>query len=896
MPVVRWTAPVAADYRILAKWLDLNPINNGGSAHVVINGQQVFGEQQSGTFIGQVWEDEGNAMMPTQTFRLQAGAVVDFVLSTRTGDTNTDDTAFTAAIVRVPRVAITSPTAEVFEGADVPITVSAQHNYPITAIKLLIDGQAAPLPEDETAPYQFTLPDVEAGTYYLTAVARDESDAETASDGTTVIPDLSTLKPLKLVVKKGGPAAAARAERTRNSGVGRRPSAGGVTFRCTKSGLWKDPATWGGIGVPGKNDDAIIPQGFQVTYENVAGAPSLEIHNLELAGRLVSNRGLVVFGKMQASGSVVGFADPDAFVLTIDTGALFVNVAGQAIFENVIFTNYGTVILAQDGRITSTRTSFVNSGTVKILPPPGSNRPTIAVVRGVEIKGGVISLGNYTQLITRGANIVAAGAGNIVAAGGGNIVAAGAGNIVAAGAGNLIGSDGASLIGPDGASLIGSDGASIVAAGAGNIVAAGAGNLIGSDGASIVAAGAGNLVGRPAESAEAAADPGTISLGGGTVSGNLNLVGDVSNTGAFISPGNSAGKIRIAGKYTQGAGGTLLLEVGGTTANPPKFDQLQITGTATLGGKLIVKTIDGFTPQSSTNFAPLTYASVTGNFANVTSNAQITLGPQGMTMKVSGPNPPAPRALNISTRLQIQSGDNVLFAGFIVTGPAGSTKKVLIRGIGPSLAQFGVAGTIPDPLLELHSSGPTVINDNWEQAPNKSEIPPAFVPKDSRESVIIATLPPGNYSAILKGAHGETGVGLAEVYDFATASPAQLANISTRGFVQTADNVLIGGFIIAGNEPAKVMVLAIGPSLASFGLQGVLLDPELEVHDANGGVIGNDNWRSTQETEIRRTGLAPTHDKESAVLATLTPGNYTAVVRGKNDTTGIGVVQAYNIP
>jgi photosystem II stability/assembly factor-like uncharacterized protein len=253
------------------------------------------------------------------------------------------------------------------------------------------------------------------------------------------------------------------------------------------------------------------------------------------------------------------------------------------------------------------------------------------------------------------------------------------------------------------------------------------------------------------------------------------------------------------------------------------------------------------------------------------------------------------KLLNISTRLQIQSGDNGLFAGFIVTGPAGSTKKVLIRGIGPSLAQFGVPGTIPDPFLELHTGGAPVTNDNWQQAPNKNEIPTGFAPKDPRESIIIATLPPGNYSAILKGAHGETGVGLAEVYDLNPTSAAQLANIATRGLVQTGDNVLIGGFIVAGNEPAKILVRAIGPSLAAFGLQGVLADTELELHDSNGGVTGNDDWRSTQEAEIIATSIPPKHNKESAVLAVLAPGNYTAVVRGKNNTTGIAVVEAYNL-
>ena len=138
-------------------------------------------------------------------------------------------------------------------------------------------------------------------------------------------------------------------------------------------------------------------------------------------------------------------------------------------------------------------------------------------------------------------------------------------------------------------------------------------------------------------------------------------------------------------------------------------------------------------------------------------------------------------------------------------------------------------------------------------------------------------------------------MGLVEVYDFDATSTAALANIATRGFVNTGDNVMIGGFIIGGAEPAKVLVRAIGPSLTNFGLQGALQATTLELHDSNGSVISNDGWRSTQESEIIATTIPPTSDNEAAILATLVPGNYTAIVRGKNDTTGIAVVEAYNL-
>jgi hypothetical protein len=219
---------------------------------------------------------------------------------------------------------------------------------------------------------------------------------------------------------------------------------------------------------------------------------------------------------------------------------------------------------------------------------------------------------------------------------------------------------------------------------------------------------------------------------------------------------------------------------------------------------------------------------------------------------------------------------------------------VLIRGLGPSLAQFGVPNTLSDPLLELHKSDGTVTNDNWQQG-DTSQIPSGFAPADSRESVIVATLTPGNYSAVVKGAHGETGVGIAEVYDLDSASAAKLANISTRGFINTGDDVMIGGFIVGGTEPAKVLVRAIGPTLSDFGVQGALQDPTLELHDSNGMTIANDDWRETQEAEIIATTIPPNKNKEPAILATLAPGNYTAVVRGKNNTTGVGLVEAYNL-
>ena len=273
--------------------------------------------------------------------------------------------------------------------------------------------------------------------------------------------------------------------------------------------------------------------------------------------------------------------------------------------------------------------------------------------------------------------------------------------------------------------------------------------------------------------------------------------------------------------------------------------------------------------------------------------------------------PPTPTELgNISTRMNVGTGDNVLIGGIIIQGNA--PKKVIIRAIGPELTQYGVPGALQDPTLELHDGSGALIgqNDNWGTtilggvitSDQVAEIQASgLAPGDSHESAIIATLQPGNYTAIIRGEpDGTTGVALVEVYDLGTASldvssNAQLGNISTRGLVQTGDNVMIGGFIVRGDMPATVIVRAIGPSLTAYGVPGALQDPTLELHDGTGAVIGsNDNWRDDPgAAQIQADNLAPSDPRESATIVTLAPGNYTAIVRGTNDTTGVALVEAF---
>jgi hypothetical protein len=253
---------------------------------------------------------------------------------------------------------------------------------------------------------------------------------------------------------------------------------------------------------------------------------------------------------------------------------------------------------------------------------------------------------------------------------------------------------------------------------------------------------------------------------------------------------------------------------------------------------------------------------------------------------------------NISTRAFVQTGDNVMIGGFIITGSG--QKKVIVRAIGPSLVNYGITNPLQDPTLELHDSTRAVIafNDNWMDAPNKQEIiDSGLAPSNNLESAILISLNPGAYTAIVRGVNNGTGIALVEGYDLDRTAGSKLGNISTRAFVQTGDNVMIGGLIIIGPDSDKVIVRAIGPSLAQYGITDPLADPTLELHDGNGTVIAfNDNWMDApNRQEIIDSGLAPSNNLESAILTSLSPGNYTAIVRGVNNTIGVALVEVYGL-
>ncbi|HKP04415.1 MAG TPA: hypothetical protein VJU77_13765 [Chthoniobacterales bacterium] len=258
------------------------------------------------------------------------------------------------------------------------------------------------------------------------------------------------------------------------------------------------------------------------------------------------------------------------------------------------------------------------------------------------------------------------------------------------------------------------------------------------------------------------------------------------------------------------------------------------------------------------------------------------------------------QALNISTRMRVETDNNVLIGGFIVAGTA--SKKVALRGIGPSLSQFGVPDPLADPVLDLRDSTGAMVqqNDNWQddasQAAQLTTLGLAL--QNPNESGIVASVSPAAYTAILGGKNGGTGVGLVEIYDTQSGSGSRLANISTRGFVRTGSNVMIGGFILGGANITHVVIRGIGPSLTQFGLDPVLADPTIELRDSNGSLlVSNDNWQddAVSASQLIALNLAPTNAAESGIYAALWPGGFTAILGGKNGGTGIGLVEIYDV-
>jgi hypothetical protein len=335
--------------------------------------------------------------------------------------------------------------------------------------------------------------------------------------------------------------------------------------------------------------------------------------------------------------------------------------------------------------------------------------------------------------------------------------------------------------------------------------------------------------------------------------------------------------------YTGPNTGTMDNDADGNFA-PPFANALPSTFTSALH-------FNGAASAMSTNNAA--DYSIPAGAATFTNNAGDSATLIGVTPTPS-PTPTATPSTfgNISTRLRVETGDKVLIGGFIITGT--QPKRVIARAIGPSLP---LAGVLANPVLELH--GPagftTITNDDWRSDQEAEIIATTIPPTNNLESAIVGNLPANNsgYTAIVRGVNNGTGIGVVEGYDLDRTVDSKLANISTRGLVQTGNNVLIGGFIIVGQLPLRVIVRAIGPSL---GVAGALADPTLEMRDSDGGLVdSNDNWRSDHEAEIMATTIPPSNDLESAIVRDLPPGTYTVIVHGVNNATGVGLVEAYNL-
>jgi alpha-tubulin suppressor-like RCC1 family protein/chitodextrinase len=339
---------------------------------------------------------------------------------------------------------------------------------------------------------------------------------------------------------------------------------------------------------------------------------------------------------------------------------------------------------------------------------------------------------------------------------------------------------------------------------------------------------------------------------------------------AFTNPGTK----------TLGTAPFALVATGGASGNAVTFIS-QTTGVCTVSGSMVTAVAAGTCTITASQAGNGSYSAATPVDQNITVITATDI----------------PRLVNLSTRGQVQTGNNVMIGGFVIGGS--TAKKVLIRAVGPNLANYGVTGVLANPTLELHKSSDNSIiasNDDWGTSTNAAEITAStLAPVDSKEAAILATLNPGAYTAIVTGNGGGTGVGIVEVYEL-DHPEIPMINISTRGQVLTGSNVMIGGFIIQGTSNQTVLIRAVGPNLANYGVTGVLANPTLELHKSsdNSIIATNDNWgTASNAAAITATGLAPVSPLESAILITLPPGAYTAIVSGADGGTGVGIVEVF---
>jgi hypothetical protein len=339
--------------------------------------------------------------------------------------------------------------------------------------------------------------------------------------------------------------------------------------------------------------------------------------------------------------------------------------------------------------------------------------------------------------------------------------------------------------------------------------------------------------------------------------------------------------------FTVGTAGTFTIT---TTGSPTPTLELAGAQPAWLS---FVDNTDGTATISGT---PDAGSDLSYSFTITARNGVSPVATQDFTLRIT-PTPAGAQLVNVSTRLVIQTGGNIGIGGFIISGT--DPKKVLIRGIGPTLARLNVPNALQDPMLELHDGTGAVLtsNDDWKVPQQAAVEATGLAPPDDREAAILLSLQPGSYTVFESGKNGTTGNGLIEVYDVDVLSASQLSNISTRGRVQTGNNVMIGGFVVSGASGSiNLIVRVLGPTLTSLGVPNALSDPTLQLYNGNGTVIAfNNNWKDSQQTQIQNSGRKPPNDLEPAIAVTVSPGNYTAIVRGNNNASGVGLVEVYRV-
>jgi uncharacterized repeat protein (TIGR03803 family) len=414
---------------------------------------------------------------------------------------------------------------------------------------------------------------------------------------------------------------------------------------------------------------------------------------------------------------------------------------------------------------------------------------------------------------------------------------------------------------------------------------------------------------------------GTISFGGSTTRGSIfrlepdgngfeelvifptdPLIGQAPL--GFLAPGSDGALYGL----TQGGGdsnrGTIFRAAASTGATPTPTASPSPSHTPTPTVTATPTPVVTATPGVSPTITPVpTPTSTPTPSVTASPTPPVTPTPESTATPSPKPSPSVSptQALNISTRLRVEVGDGAMIAGFIVAGT--STKEVVARGIGPSLGGAGITDALADPSLQLRDINGTLIvgNDDWQDEPSQAAllVSLGLAPSNSKESGIVAILDPSAYTVILKGQNGATGVGLAEIYDVDPTSASRLANISTRGLVETGDHVMIGGFILGGGSGNTDIVLrGIGPSLSQFGLTNLLMDPTLELRDSNGTTLNsNNNWQDdpAQAAELTARGLALADSNESGIFASVPPGAFTVILAGNSGGTGIGLVEIYDV-